>query len=59
MRLEKFKSNGAIINNKIKMLKTFNCLDFDILAVVYSSQFFLTDSRNSKSVTFYLKLYGL
>ena len=32
---EKYKSNGAIIN-KIKILKTFNCLGLHILALEYS-----------------------
>ena len=44
MWLEKYKSNCAIIN-KIKMLKTFNCLGLDILALGYSSHFFLKDSQ--------------
>ena len=41
------KNIKAIIN-KIKMLQTFNCLDLDILALGYSSDFFLKDSQNSK-----------
>ena len=41
------KNIKAIIN-KIKMLQTFNCLDLDILAPGYLSDFFLTDSQNSK-----------
>ena len=45
MWLKKYKSNGAIIN-KIKMLKTFNCLGLDILALGYLSHFFLIDSKN-------------
>ena len=47
MWLKKYKSNCAIMN-KIKMLKKFNCLGLDILAVGYSSHFFLTDSENFK-----------
>ena len=42
-----YKSNGAIIN-KVKILKTFNCLGLDILALGYSSHFFLIDSENFK-----------
>ena len=30
------------------MLQTFNCLDLDTLAPGYLSDFFLTDSQNSK-----------
>ena len=39
MWLEKYKSNGAI-TNKIKMLKTFNCLSLDILALMDMFQMF-------------------
>ena len=42
-----YKSNGAIIN-KVKILKTFNCLGLDILALGYSSHFFIIDSENFK-----------
>ena len=49
MWLKKYKSNGAIIN-KIKMLKTFNCLGLHILALGYSSHIFLKDSENFKLI---------
>ena len=45
--VKKYKSNGIIIN-KIKMLKTFNSLGLDNLALGYLSQFFLIDSKNFK-----------
>ena len=65
MWLEKYKSNGAIIN-KIKMTKTFNCLGLGILAYIliysyiylnmcscrYSPHIFVTDSQNSKLIKY-------
>ena len=47
MWLEKYKSNGAVIN-KIKMFKTFNCLGLIILALGYLPYFFSMDSQNLK-----------
>ena len=35
---------------KIKMLKTINSLGLDILALGYSSHFFLIDSKNFKLI---------
>ena len=47
MWLKNYKSNGAIIN-KTKVLKTFNRLDLDILALEHSSIFLLINSENFK-----------
>ena len=47
MWLKKCETNDAIIN-KIKILKTFDCLSLDILALGYSSHVFLVDSENFK-----------
>ena len=44
---EKYKNSETIIN-RTKMLKLFNCLGLDILALGYSSQFFLIYSQHSK-----------
>ena len=46
--LEKYENNGIIIN-KIKMLKTFNCLGLDVLELRSPSKFFLINLQNFNS----------
>ena len=46
--LEKYETNGVIIN-KIKMLKTFNCLGLDVLELRNPSKFFLINLQNFNS----------
>ena len=48
--VKKLSAMKLMVINKIKMLKTFNRLGLDILALGYSSQFFLIDSEKFKLI---------